>query len=187
MYLTNSSQESEKGSASSLSSGDSLASDRATVVFHPAEIVRHQTADWRSVQVETIQIIVLAHELLRLAGKRQRAGPAERGGLAQWQQKRVVEFMEEHLVADVSLAELADLVRLSPYHFVRSFKQSFGQPPHRYWSARRIERAKELLANPNTSITAIALEIGFSGSSAFSSTFHRIAGQTPSAYRRSLE
>jgi AraC-like DNA-binding protein len=130
---------------------------------------------------------VLAHELLRLDDKRGRPRPVERGGLAPWQQKRIVEFMEEHLAADVSLARLAEVVRLSPYHFVRSFKQSFGQPPHRYWTGRRIERAKELLANPSASITAIAFDVGFSGSSAFSSTFHRITGQTPSAYRRSLE
>lgn len=129
---------------------------------------------------------LLAHELLRLHGKSPASRPAERGGLAAWQQKRVTQFMEENLAEDVSLQVLADLVRLSPYHFVRSFKQSFGEPPHRYWRARRIERAKELLANPSASMMAIAFKVGFGGTSAFSSTFHRIAGMTPSAYRRSL-
>jgi AraC family transcriptional regulator len=129
---------------------------------------------------------LLAHELLRLHDKVPAATLAERGGLAAWQQKRVAQFMEEHLAEDVSLGVLADLVRLSPYHFVRSFKQSFGEPPHRYWRVRRIERAKELLANPRASITQIALAVGFSGTSPFSSTFHRITGTTPSAYRRSL-
>lgn len=129
---------------------------------------------------------LLAHELLRLHGKTPSSRSVERGGLAAWQQKRIAEFMEENLAADVSLRVLADLVRLSPYHFVRSFKQSFGEPPHRYWRARRIERAKELLANPSGSMTEIACKVGFGGTSAFSSTFHRIAGMTPSAYRRSL-
>jgi AraC family transcriptional regulator len=68
--------------------------------------------------------------------------------------------MEEHLAEDISLNVLADLVRLSPYHFVRSFKRSFGEPPYRYWTGRRIERAKALLANPHASITEIALVIG---------------------------
>ena len=95
--------------------------------------------------------------------------------------------MEEHLAEDASLDVLADLVRLSPYHFLRSFKQSFGEPPHRYWTARRIERAKTLLANPRTAITEIAFDVGFRGSSAFSATFRRITGQTPTDYRRSLE
>ncbi len=95
--------------------------------------------------------------------------------------------MEEHLAEDISLDVLADLVRLSPYHFLRSFKRSFGEPPHRYWMGRRIERAKALLANLRASITDIAFDVGFSGTSAFSAAFHRITGQTPTDYRRSLE
>jgi AraC family transcriptional regulator len=130
---------------------------------------------------------VLAHELMRLHGVDRAARSAARGGLAGWQQRRVIEFMEEHLAENVSLNALADLVRLSPYHFLRSFKQSFGEPPHRYWTGRRIERAKALLADPRTSVTGIALTLGFSGTSAFSATFHRITGQTPTDYRRGLE
>jgi AraC family transcriptional regulator len=52
---------------------------------------------------------------------------------------------------------------------------------------RRIERAKALLANPNSSITEIAFDVGFSGTSAFSAAFHRIAGQTPTEFRRGFE
>jgi AraC family transcriptional regulator len=130
---------------------------------------------------------LLAHELLRLHGATPAWRRADRGGLASWQQRRVIDFMEEHLAEDISLNVLADLVRLSPYHFLRSFKQSFGEPPHRYWTARRIERAKALLANPRASITEIAFDVGFSATSPFSATFHRITGQTPTDYRRSLE
>jgi AraC family transcriptional regulator len=129
---------------------------------------------------------VLAHELLRLDDQTRPAREVQRGGLAQWQQKRVVEFMQEHLGEDVALEALADVVRLSPYHFVRSFKQSFGQPPHRYWTQRRIERAKELLASPDMSIIKVALDVGFGSTSAFSARFRKFTGQTPTAYRRSL-
>jgi AraC family transcriptional regulator len=130
---------------------------------------------------------LLAHELLRLGGATRSSRRADRGGLAGWQQKRVVDFMEEHLAEGISLDLLADLVRLSPYHFLRSFKQSLGEPPYRYWTGRRIERAKALLANPRATITEIALDVGFSTTSAFSAAFHRMTGQTPTAYRRSLE
>jgi AraC family transcriptional regulator len=130
---------------------------------------------------------VLAHELLRLNGNIQSSRGSSPGGLATWQQRRVLEFMEEHLAEDVSIGVLADLVRLSPYHFVRSFKRAVGEPPHRYWMGRRIERAKALLANPNSSITEIAFDVGFSGTSAFSAAFHRIAGQTPTEFRRGFE
>ena len=130
---------------------------------------------------------LLAHELLHLNGAIPASRRADRGGLARWQQKRVTDFMEEHLSGDMSLDVLADLVRLNRYHFLRSFKRSFGEPPYRYWTGRRIERAKALLANPHTSITGIALDVGFSGTSAFSATFHRITGQTPTDYRRNIE
>jgi AraC family transcriptional regulator len=130
---------------------------------------------------------LLAHEFLRLQGAVPLSRAADRGGLARWQQRRVLEFMEEHLGESISLGALADLVRLSRYHFLRSFRRSFGEPPHRYWTGRRIERAKALLANPGSSITEIAVDLGFSGASAFSTAFHRITGLTPTDYRRSLE
>jgi AraC family transcriptional regulator len=130
---------------------------------------------------------LLAHELLRLDGATARSRRTHRGGLAGWQQARVIDFMEEHLAEDISLRTLADLARLSPYHFLRCFKESFGEPPHRYWAVRRIERAKALLANPGASITEIALDVGFSTTSALSAAFRRMTGQTPTEYRRSLE
>jgi AraC family transcriptional regulator len=130
---------------------------------------------------------VLGHEIMRLDGSAARAPAASCGGLAGWQRKRVAGYIEEHLTNDVPLAVLADLARLSPYHFVRSFKRSFGQPPHRYFTARRMERAKFLLASPDASITQIALDLGFSSTGSFSATFHRVIGRTPTSYRRCLE
>jgi AraC family transcriptional regulator len=131
--------------------------------------------------------IVLTHELVRINGEGALRVPVNHGGLASWQQKRVAAYIEEHVADDIPLATLAELARLSPYHFSRSFKHSFGMPPHRYHASRRIERAKQLLADPKRSVTAIALEIGFSETSTFTAAFHRLTGQTPSRYRRSLD
>ena len=91
--------------------------------------------------------IVLAHELVRASAGPRRVQPHARGGLAAWQQRTVVEYVEANLAEPISLAKLAQLIHLSPYHFCRTFKQSFGVPPHRYHTSRRIERAKALLAN----------------------------------------
>jgi AraC family transcriptional regulator len=131
--------------------------------------------------------IVLTHELVRIDGDSAHHAPFSRGGLACWQQKRVAAYIEEHVADDIPLATLAELARLSPYHFSRSFKLSFGMPPHRYHAHRRIEQAKRLLANRELSITAIALDIGFGETSTFTAAFHRLTGQTPSLYRRNLD
>jgi len=129
---------------------------------------------------------VLAHELLRL---QQGSAPAKqlvRGGLAAWQQRMVTTYIEEHLAEPILLATLAGLAGLSTYHFCRAFKQSFGIPPHRYHTGRRIDRAKALLAKPAPSVTKIGLTVGFSETSSFTAAFRKATGLTPSAYRRSL-
>ena len=130
--------------------------------------------------------VVLAHELVRLnAGEPRIEGPA-RGGLAPWQQRIAAGYIEEHLAEQISLATLAELVRLSPYYFCRAFKQSFGLPPHRYHTKQRIEHAKVLLARPQPSVTDIGLAVGFSETSSFTTAFRRTTGLTPTAYHRSL-
>src|SRR6195256_2314127 len=131
--------------------------------------------------------IVLTHELVRINDDGRHRRPVSRGGLAPWQQKRVAAYIEERVADDIPLATLAELARLSPYHFSRSFKHSFGLPPHRYHASRRIERAKQLLANRELSVTNMALDVGFSETSTFSAAFHRLTGQTPSRYRRNLD
>jgi AraC family transcriptional regulator len=131
--------------------------------------------------------IVMAHELLRLNNGVIPAQPPIRGGLAGWQEKKIAQYIDEHLLDDVSLATLAELAQLSPFHFLRVFKQSFGLPPHRYMSRLRIERAKSLLADPAMSVTQIGSHLGFSETSSFTTTFRKHTGLTPTAYRRSLD
>ena len=109
-----------------------------------------------------------------------------RGGLAGWQQRIVSTYIDEHLAEQVPLARLTQLVGLSPYYFCRAFKQSFGLPPRRYHSSRRMEEAKILLAKPELSVTEVGLAVGFSGTSPFTPAFHKATGLTPSAYHRSL-
>ncbi len=130
---------------------------------------------------------VLAHELVQMNNGHVTVEHATRGGLAAWQQRRVAEYIEEHLSEPISLASLAEVAQLSPYHFSRAFKQSFGMPPHRYHMMQRIERAKALLAKPTVSVTEIALRLGFSETSGFTGAFRKLTSHTPSEYRKSLE
>jgi AraC family transcriptional regulator len=131
--------------------------------------------------------IVLMHELIRSERTTSAAARPLRGGLPVWQQKRVVEFIEQHLAEEISLAALAELADLSLYHFARAFKQSFGVPPHRYHMARRMDRARNLLQRPALSVTQIGVQIGFCETSSFTRAFRKFTGLTPTEYRRHRE
>jgi AraC family transcriptional regulator len=131
--------------------------------------------------------LVLMHQLLRLERTASGATRPLRGGLPVRKQRRVVEFIEEHLAEDVSLATLAELVDLSLYHFARAFKQSFGMPPHRYHMIRRMERARGLLLRSALSVTQIGIQIGFREASSFTRAYRKFAGVAPSEYRRHRE
>jgi AraC family transcriptional regulator len=87
------------------------------------------------------------------------------------------------LSADIGLAELADVIGLSRFHFVRSFKKTTGIAPYQYLLRRRIERAQLLLREGSLSIGDIALSVGFKSAARFNRAFRRIVGTTPSAYR----
>jgi AraC family transcriptional regulator len=123
-------------------------------------------------------------ECFRLERAKATAVSPVRGGLPAWQQKRVAEFIEEHLAENISLSALAELVDLSLYHFARAFAQSFGAPPHRYHMARRIDLARRLLRMPALSVTEISIQIGFRDASSFTRAFRKFAGLTPTEYRR---
>lgn len=130
--------------------------------------------------------VVLIYELIRLNRGTPLATAAVKGGLAAWQQRIVTAYIEEHLSEQIPLATLSRLARLSTFHFCRAFKQSFGVPPHRYHTNRRVERAKAMLAERKHSVTEIGLTVGFGETSSFTAVFRKITGQTPSRYHRSL-
>jgi AraC family transcriptional regulator len=127
--------------------------------------------------------VVLAHELVRVCSGAGRT--SFKGGLAGWQQRAVASYIEEHVADPVPLGTLAEIARLSPFHFSRAFKQTFGMPPHRFHTHRRIERAKSLLADPAASITAVGMAVGFAETSSFSTAFRKVTGETPTSFQRS--
>jgi AraC family transcriptional regulator len=129
---------------------------------------------------------VLAHELTRI-NQVERERAVSRGGLASWQKRAVVDYIEAHLGEQVCLVTLAELARLSLHHFCRAFKQSFGIPAHQYQVQRRMEVAKLLLADGTTSITEIALSLGYAQTSSFSNAFRKTTGWTPTVYRREFK
>ena len=107
-----------------------------------------------------------------------------RGGLAARKQRLVVEYIEQHLAEEISVFALARLAGLSPYHFSRAFRDSFGVPPHRYHMVRRMNRAQDLLLRSALPVTQIGARIGFRETSSFTRAYRRYAGVSPSQYRR---
>ena len=77
-------------------------------------------------------------------------------------------------------------VKLSRFHFCTAFRLATGRTPHEWLTSLRIERARELLADPETRITDIALEVGYKTPSAFAASFRKVAGITPTEFRRGL-
>jgi AraC family transcriptional regulator len=127
---------------------------------------------------------LLMHEVVHFIRGRPGIQPEIRGGLAPWQQRLVTAYIREHLNERIPIGTLAQLVRLSPYHFCRMFKQSLGMPPHRYQTNRRVEHAKLLLANRAGSMTEIGRAVGFSSRNAFATAFRKATGIAPTDYRR---
>jgi len=74
---------------------------------------------------------------------------------------RVLEYVDQHLEDNVSLTALAEVAGLSMYHFAKAFKQSTGAPPYQYVLERKIERAKQLLRDPNRSVLEASARSGF--------------------------
>jgi len=129
--------------------------------------------------------VVLTYELLRLDGTTPSRPPVQ-GGLADWQRRAVAQYIEENFTDQIPLATLAEIARLSLFHFSRAFKRSFGIPPRRYHMNRRIDWAKMLLTQQSLSVTDIAFQVGFADTSSFSVAFRNLVGQSPREYRRSL-
>jgi AraC family transcriptional regulator len=128
---------------------------------------------------------VLAVHLIRqvLAPRQPPRGPD--GALPQGRLHAVVEYIEEHLDVSPTLAQIAAVAGLSPYHFARQFKTATGLPPHEYLIARRVERAKQFLQGGELSLAEAAAQAGFSDQSQFSRHFKRLIGVTPGQFRMS--
>lgn len=105
------------------------------------------------------------------------------GGLPQRQLLQVLDYIDAHLGSNITLAELAELVDISQFHFGRLFKQSLSLSPYQYLLQQRVERAKMLLRQSDQSIVEIALECGFNSQSHLGRKFRQLTGITPKAYR----
>jgi AraC family transcriptional regulator len=97
---------------------------------------------------------------------------------------RARDYMHASLSQPLTVNDMAVVTCLSPYHFLRVFKQFFGQTPHQYLTEKRLERSRFLLARTDQPITDICFEVGFESLGSFSSLFRRSTGLSPRDYRK---
>jgi AraC family transcriptional regulator len=97
--------------------------------------------------------------------------------------RRVTDYIEDNLIKDLTLAEIAGVAHMSPHYFSRAFRNSTGTPPHRYVIERRIEKAKTLLSENCLPLVEVGLSVGFQNQSHFTTLFHKRTGVTPKVYR----
>jgi AraC-like DNA-binding protein/ligand-binding sensor protein len=96
------------------------------------------------------------------------------------------QFIQEHRIEQISLAQVAKAVNMSPFYFCKLFKKATGLTFTDYVSRVRIEAVKQLFLNPHTRVSEAAFEAGFQSLSQFNRVFRRIAGESPTVYRDRL-
>ena len=97
---------------------------------------------------------------------------------------RARDAMDRDYAKPLDIPTLARIAHVSEAHFIRVFRATFGETPHRYLQRRRVERAMFLLRETDRSVTDVCFDVGFTSLGTFSRTFRRIVGETPSGYRQ---
>ncbi len=96
---------------------------------------------------------------------------------------RARDLVDARYAEPLTVADLAEAARLSPAHFSREFRRAFGETPHAYVLTRRLERAAAMLRMTDRTVADICAAVGLSSVGSFTTTFSRVYGQTPTAYR----
>lgn len=133
--------------------------------------------------VESMARALVVHLLRRYASVRA-SDPVAPGMLTPRQQRIVSDYIETHLAEPLDLKGMGAVLGLAPCLFARQFRKSFGRPPYAWVMARRIERARQLLARSQMPIKAVAAECGFSDQAHLTRVFAASCGETPAAFRR---
>ncbi len=126
---------------------------------------------------------VLAIHLLRHYSTITQTITSENRSLTHTQLQQAIDYIHTYLNRDLSLAELASIVNISPTYFASLFKQAMGIAPHQYVIQQRVEQAKLMLSKTDLAIADIALQVGFSSQSHLTQQFKRVTGMTPKQVR----
>jgi len=132
--------------------------------------------------VESLTQVLVIH-LLRHYSTFAQPITFENRSLSNTRLQQAIEYIHAHLDRELSLAEVAGVVNISPTYFANLFKRAMGISPHQYVVQQRVERAKLLLLKTDLAIADIALQVGFSNQSHLTRHFKRLIGVTPKQVR----
>ena len=96
---------------------------------------------------------------------------------------RAKDIVDARYREPLDVSALAKAAYLSPAHFSREFRRAFGETPHQYLLTRRLERAAAMLRNTDRSVADICFTVGLRSVGSFTTSFRRVYGVTPTAYR----
>jgi AraC family transcriptional regulator len=113
--------------------------------------------------------------------------PSSRGGLASWQAKRVVAYIESNIGLSLRVADLAGIVQLSISYFSRAFRRNFGQSPRAYVEVQRMRHAQVIMLNSREPLSQVALACGMCDQAHFTRVFRKVVGISPSVWRRQFQ
>lgn len=133
--------------------------------------------------LDQVAMLLSAHVLQRYCGAVS-AAPSHRQGLQTWQRLRAEEMLRAQLDGNITIKALAASCSLSPSHFAREFRRSFGTSVHQYLIRLRVEKAKGLLGTKKK-LSEVAELSGFCDQAALSRAFSRVERMTPSRWRKS--
>lgn len=133
--------------------------------------------------VDSVARGLIVHLLRRYAEVRL-SRPRTEGALTPAQERRILDFIEANLAQPMDLKAMADALDLTPCLFARQFRRSFDRPPYAFLTARRLDRARQMLATTTEPIKTIALDCGFSDQAHLTRMFSAAMGMTPAVFRR---
>ena len=134
---------------------------------------------------ESMSLALLAY-IVGSYSQDQKQEEAPRSRLPRHQVRRIAEYVSANLTEDIAVTDLASLVNMSPSHFARVFKISFGQSPYQFVMEQRIQAAKAMLAGGRLSSSEVAQVFNFASQSHFAKVFRQFTGVTPTQYKAGL-
>jgi AraC family transcriptional regulator len=156
------------------------------VITHAMEMIAREAAAQGiggALYVDSIARGLCVH-LLRQYAEVRTPAPRNEGSLTTAQMRTIIAYIEAHLGSGLDLKSMADTLGLTPCLFARQFRRSFGKPPYAFVTARRLQKAREMLATTYNPIKTIAVDCGFSDQAHLTRMFRAAYGKTPAVFRR---